>query len=234
MISPLEHAPKPDVALNVSVAYREGVLADMLGTDYEFALSSGLLDWFDIDENTGEDALEHILGGSVRTSEGGGLMPGGFHHEPSAIDNKTYVDRGHIAGSNSQHRKNYRENRYEPYNALSVIRGYRKVEKSTMFPKEYDALTVMQTIVRAVDGRDTSKDIIADDGRICTVVKAALVDGQSKMDLRVVINPGNEKIVAAYPIKVKRNVLGLGHRAISYHDQGAKDQVKINDYLGLS
>ena len=44
---------------------RDAALHELLGVDYEFAHSSGLINQFYFDPKTGQDGLMHVLGGRI-------------------------------------------------------------------------------------------------------------------------------------------------------------------------
>jgi hypothetical protein len=202
--------------------YRDTILQDLLGTDYEHAKETGLIDAFYYNEDTGEDALLHVLSGDIVMGENGANIPQGFHHEPSARDKRTFVDREHLQGANNAHRRLYREFPYEPYPAQVIIDGFAKRSlqlkddgqteivpaKSGMFPKEYDALAVMKTIVEARDSRDKEKDVIDLDDKVkLAQASAVLLDGETTMKLRLVLDGATEKVITAFPLNSKRSGL---------------------------
>lgn len=225
---PQEAARRPQLT-------REENLRRLLPYDYDYAEDSGLIDMFYYDENTGEDGLIHTLAGEVVTGEGGGFVGEGFHHEdsggivwPTVIDKHgvrpmTRVDRSHLETANSEERAKYREFPFEPHLARVVIgdlvkRSVRLDPKSgeyittpaknAMYPKEYDALAVMQAVRMARESRDPSTDIMVKSpkGRdlIMSRGKALLLDGESTMDIKLMLDPSTEKVISAYPITKKR------------------------------
>lgn len=208
------------VQTEVRTTERDSILQNLLGTDYEFARDSGLIDAFYVNPETGADGLLHMLSGSVTTGPNGAQIPGGFHHEPSAINKDTFVDHNYLQALNSNSRRNYRQFPYEQYEAPSVvINGLQKLtlrttedgEKqlvpshSNMFPKEYDALTIIRTTVRARDTRDTSKDKL-DTGinRIVSEGSAVMLDGKTRMKMRLILEADSQKIITAFPLRNKR------------------------------
>ncbi len=67
-----------------------------------------------------------------------------------------------------------------------------------MFPKEYDALAVVKTIVGARDTRDKAKDTLLPDGSVATEGHWTMIDDQTMM--RVGLNLDREgKILGASP-----------------------------------
>lgn len=165
------------------IASREQTLRALLGTDYDYAHESGLIDMFYYDPETGQDGLVHILGGETMVSDDGKPTYGGFHHEPSGAivwpktDEEghpvTRVDRDHLEGAKSSTRSEFVEWPFEPYKAKVAINGIAKMGvgkdkktgevipravHNTMYPKEYDAIAVMQALRIAVETRDTSQD----------------------------------------------------------------------------
>ncbi|MES2971742.1 MAG: hypothetical protein V4702_05470 [Patescibacteria group bacterium] len=188
------------------------------------AHETGLVDAFFYDETSGEDGLLHVLSGEMVAGPDGASLPMGFHHEPSAIDSRTFVDRQHLEleVSSSDHRRRYREFPYEPYPAHVVIEGLRKVRvataddgtkeiapaKSHMFPKEYDPLAVMKTVVAARDNRDTSTDVLDPENQVIVARGSAIVlDGQTKMDIGLILEPASGKIRSAFPANRKESGL---------------------------
>lgn len=220
-IQSLESSPQP---VDVYVE-RERALKDLLDPhapgetlmhfpNYEYAVDSGLVDIFDFDPETGEDALRHLLEGDVIEHQNGAREVSGFHHEPSARRQQTYVDREILEDKNPRYRRDFREYPFSPYNAHVVVDGYRKsslrrnedgslkevTEKSSMFPKEYDALAVMQAIRIARDTRNMSNDKEGAGGVIVTEGMTPLLDGQNTMRLRLILDKDTQKIISAFPM----------------------------------
>ena len=203
--------------------HRDVVLHDLLDTDYEFARDSGLLDKFYLDPKTKQDALLHILTGDIETSDTGGIIPGGFHHEPSARDGLTYVERDHIEHRSKADARDFIEVPYNPYAAQIIIEGFRKTRHTKdgitgeltphpvnngMFPREYDALTVMQTISQALETRDTTKD--KQSGKyIITEGRATLLDGETTMKLRLCLDEETGKVISAFPASLTKSKMRL-------------------------
>lgn len=214
---------------------REGVLRDLLPTDFDYAQEAGLIDRFYYDANTGEDGLLHTLAGNLRTAADGSFVAEGFHHEPSAeivwpsvmaasgeSQPVTRVDRKHLEDADSETRREFKEFPLEPYRAQVAIDGLAKYAihrnketgeaklaraKNSMFPKEYDALAVMQAIRIAQDTRDPSQDIPSKnvEGRDVLVAdgSAPLMDGTSQMPIRMILDAETGKVMSAIP-KTKR------------------------------
>jgi hypothetical protein len=224
---------------------REALLQQMLGTDYDYAKQSGLIDVFDYDPATNQDGLLHILTGDMEETAGGVPIPSGFHHEPSAQAGgsvvsgevpSAQVDRSHLEDANSEHRKKYRERPAEPYLAQVAIGGQPKMEfvknaegtmqavraKSAMYPQEYDALAVMQSVRQA---RDTSEGLngrVSVNARGETVIitngTAKMIDGVTDMPIRLVLNPKNMRVKSAYPIvKGKTGLMNLTEDQMMAH-----------------
>lgn len=233
--------------LNVYSANRDAALQNLLGTDYEFAHTSGLINMFYYDPTTGSDGLMHVLGGEYIVGKDGARIPMGFHHEPSGeiawdynpakgLENpethRTYVDRSHLEGANKAVRREFVEAPFAPYHAHVRIDGLKKqtvgrgahegentlVEVNNgMFPKEYDALAVMQTIRNALNNRDTTDDKIdLEDGLIITKGIAPMLDGVTPMNLRLVLDAESGKVKSAYPL-VKRKPMQLLQEEIHHH-----------------
>ncbi len=220
---------------NYGVPDREAMLRDLLSVDYDQAVQEGLIDMFQVDAATGNDGLLHTLTGGVVTTTHGGIVPEGFHHEPSAkavwphVTNGsgskpvTYVDRSHLESANSSERAKYREFPFEPYQGQVVIGGLKKYSvhknaetgeaklapaKNTMFPKEYDEYMVLRSVKEAYDNRDrenefTSKDV---DGHDVIVAQgdSIMMDGKSKMPIRLVLDAQTGKIRTAIPITKRK------------------------------
>lgn len=209
---------------------RDTAAHQLLGLDYEYAVENGLIDMFYLDAKTGDDGFRHVLGGVETYDSNEGVIPMGFHHEPSSSNpSQTFVDRDHLAGANSQKRKEYREYRFEPYLAQTVIGNYEKKSKSTMFPKEYDALATLFAIKQA---RDSFEQINEKDGFMVGIGHATMLDGRSQMDIRMVLESASGKVVTAYPRTVK-NRMSLGKHAVHGIEEGSKDKDKMDEFLGL-
>lgn len=213
------------------IQHHDTVLRDLLGTDYEFAHDSGLTDMFYLNPETGEDALTHILTGDVLTGDDGALLPGGYHHEPSSRDGSTFVDREHLARRNSRESRDFREVPYNPYAAHIVVEGFRKTANTRnaetneltarpinngMFPKEYDALTVMQTIRQAVESRDPSKDR-RNDTLLVNESEVTLLDGQTTMRVKFWLDIETGKVVTAFPTNMSKSRMKLSKDEIHQH-----------------
>lgn len=230
-----DSSPRPHISPEgmVALQHREDVMKQLLGTDYEFAVENGLLDQFYFDPETGEDGLLHTLTGDVVEHSEKGILPGGFHHEPSAQDDLTYVDRDHLEHKSSRNTREFREWPYNPYAAHVVIGGFRKVRvkensetgarevhdaNNSMFPKEYDALTVLQAVKLASENIDHSKD--RDAGNlIITEGLAPRIDGGT-MKVRLWIEKKTGKIASAFP------PTSTGRK------QFTRDEIR--EYLGLT
>jgi hypothetical protein len=89
-----------------------------------------------------------------------------------------------------------------------------------MFPKEYDALTVMQAVRIARQGRDRRNDRLAENGNIISGGYAPMIDGKSVMQVRLVMDPESEKIVAAWPLVKFRGIMKLSELALQKIEQG--------------
>lgn len=230
-----EDQAQPEIQAFAPGASREIVLRKLLPYDYDYARDNGLIDMFYYNQQTGEDGLLHTLSGSIRPGEEGAFIAEGFHHEPSAeaawprvIDDRgvrptTRVDRAHLESAPSNERAKYREFPLEPYQARVAVNGLVKVAlhkdpetgktkfavaKNSMFPKEYDALAVMQTISQAYQNREAESDYAAQDahGRDVIVTKgsALLMDGESRMSVSMVLDRETGKIVSAMPLTKRK------------------------------
>lgn len=227
--------------IQIVSGHRDTALHELLGTDYDFADESGLLNLFYFNPGTGEDGLMHVLGGEYLVGEDGTKRsPRGFHHEPSAeaawahdASGKrmekvtTYVDRSHLERKNPQKRKEFVELPYEPYHARVVIDGLRKITtnrgknvetNNSMFPKQYDALAVMQTIRIALSTRDTSKDKIDEKNAVVqTEGVAPMLDGKSTMRIRLILDMHSGKVMSAYPVASKQETMNLSRELTKEH-----------------
>jgi hypothetical protein len=226
---------------------RDDVLRELLPYDYDYALDSGLVDMFAYNPRTAEDGLLHVLTGESRATKGGVVVVG-FHHEPSApavwpmvkvkgkIRSTTRVDRGRVQRLPSKERHEYREFPFEPYAAYVVIDGLRKKRlaknengnqqvvdvRSSMFPKEYDALAVMQAIRIARDSRKVSQDcnVANSDGRnvINAVGAAPLIDGVSPMKIRMILDAKDKRVITAFPLLPEQpGIMRLTPQSADYH-----------------
>jgi hypothetical protein len=202
--------------------------------NYEYALESGLVDLFYYDQESGEDGLVHVLSGVVRHGPNGAMAPEGFHHEPSAPygstePDKTKVDRTHLEGLRSDKRRFYQEYPFEPYMAHVDIGGARKVSaqvddktgqtiivetKNNMFPKEYDALAVLQAIRLAWENQDEASKKVQPNGKVVVIGYAPMIDGESLMKIRLVLDPVTHKIKSAYPTVKLSGVMRLSEQAV--------------------
>jgi hypothetical protein len=232
-------APPPMEALptHVDAPDRENVLHELLPYDYDYAKESGLIDMFDYDPATGDDGLLHTLAGNTETGPNGAVLPHGFHHEESGrvvwgmvrdqAGNErpvTRVERGHLETANNATRRRYAERLAEPYMGHVAIGDRKKMAvrrnpdtgevsfeatPSAMYPKEYDALAVMQAVRQAYENRDRAFDRETVDHRGDRILinegQAVLIDDKSTMTIRLVINPKNMKIKSAFPSGLKRS-----------------------------
>lgn len=203
----------PETVIDL-ISQREAWLHSILGTDYEHAVDLKLIEQFDYHPENSQDALKHVLAGDVFDGGNGRVLASGFHHEPSAQDG-TYVDRAHLKaeGVTSKSRQKYAEKPFEPYRAKTTILGSEKnrlvaspdgilqvaPEQSSMFPKEYDALAVIKTIVGARDARDKTKDVLQPNGTIAAEGYWTMVDDHTMMRLNIILDPQNERIITAMP-----------------------------------
>ncbi len=218
--------PKPieDIAKTegkvIEEKLRDEKLRALLGTDYEFAKQQGLIDMFKYDPNSGQDGLMHLLTGNLTTSPDGGEIAEGFHHLASAQilqaaeigAHDTYTEPVDTTNASSEHKKYYRRFPYEPYRTPVVISGKPKMgmtrdktgvkrADNSMFPDEYDPLTILRTIQMARDNRDTEQDNLVErpDGwLIVNTSKVPMLDGEHELKIRLVMDD-QEKIITAIP-----------------------------------
>lgn len=234
-LNPVEAYMPPDVASQE--AAREQTLQALMPNSYDlaYAKDAGLVDMFYFDPQTGEDGLVHTLAGSIRQGTDGSFIAEGFHHEPSgaavwpevATESgplpSTRVDRTHLDDLPSKKRAGFKEHPLEPYNAKVIVNGLGKhairadaetgeitvaAAKNTMYPKEYDAMAVLQAIKAAYGNRDRQQDQAIEDGdgrrKIVSEGEAILLDGKSTMKIRLVLDADTEKIITAIPIAPQR------------------------------
>jgi hypothetical protein len=226
-----------------STPERDGHLQELLGVDYDYAQESGLVDMFDYRPEEGIDGLMHTLAGDVET--------GGFHHEPSGEVLGTVtlpggqevpareVDRTHLEGANSAHSRWYAERPAEPYLAKIALDGRPKMQitkapdgtehlmhtRNAMYPKEYDALGVMQAVKQAVNSVDESKSRESVDSYGEPVIvaqgEATLIDGTSKMPVRLILNGETKRVKAAFPmVSGKKGIMNLDQEQMLAHATG--------------
>ncbi len=233
MLQPELQSVVPQISpeqLAENTANREANVKELLGMDYDYARESGLVDMFYYDPVTGEDGLTHTLGGNLRTKANGMVEPLGFHHEPSGemmwphttdsvtgeAQPSTRVQRGHLESLNNKERARFKEHPLEPYRAQVAIGGLTKYApyrengetvyapaRSSMFPKEYDVLPVLQSIRTAMnDPERTVEPSVNDEGTPVTVVQgnAKLIDGKTDMPVRMVLDAETGKIRTAIPM----------------------------------
>lgn len=214
-----------DITLQGISQERELVLRRLLDgesnaylANYESAKNLGLIDMFFYDPDTGEDGLVHTLSGDMVTTGEGAEIPVGFHHERSGAfgprSRPSTVDRESLKGLNSYELSDYKENPYEPYAARVNVVGYAKLSRdrkdpqkvqrthNSMFPLEYDNLTVLRAIGVAWENRDRTLDHVENNGLVRGYGFAPMIDGKNLMKITLLMKPGTEKIVSAYPSKV--------------------------------
>lgn len=205
---------------------RKDALKVLFPYDYPYVCESGILDDFFYDPKTGEDAIIHILAGNrVETAEGS-ILVGGFHHEESgrllseaAIMGTgiTRVDTSHLDGADSAKRRKYRRFPGEPYQAQVFIHGLKKIQHkgtanepdlepavNTMFPEDYDGLTVIQMVRFAYHNRkvDNDKDAVTATGQRVLINQAdvLMIDGKTSYTIRLVMDADTKKIKIAHPL----------------------------------
>lgn len=230
-VAPQEALQPLTAADRLFMQHHDMVTQDLLGVDYDYARDSGLIDRFYLNPETGEDGLLHILSGDILTNEAGAILPGGFHHEPSSRDNSTRVEREHLEHKGSRDSRDYREIPYNPYAAHIVIEGFRKTRtqldaksgevttlpaNNGMYPKEYDALAVLQTVRKAVDERDVANDVVHEN-TITNDTTVTLLDGQTPMKLRLLLDRATGKVLTAYPGSMSKKKMTLTRDEIKQH-----------------
>jgi hypothetical protein len=210
----------------------DGPSGNRLG-NYDSALRLGLIDLFYYDPQTGQDGLVHTLSGEIISGDDGAQIPEGFHHEPSGSfgphNIPSTVNRAHLDELNARKRANYQEHPFEPYQAKVHVAGSRKLTRQVdtdtnqeeikdarnfMFPKEYDSLVVLQAVRIALENRDRGRDRIADNGKIIGEGFAPMIDDKSLMQIRLILDPQSEKVIAAYPMVKFRGIMNLSEIAL--------------------
>jgi len=245
-VPPAAAPSSPEAA--AALQERDAKLHQLLGLEYDYAQSAGLVDMFDYNPQTGEDGLIHTLAGDIDTGEDGTVaIPGGFHHEESGQlwgtitsgsseeRQVTRVDRSHLEDAPSSHRRHYRERPGEPYLAQVAIGDRPKMTvaatgegtklqpvKNAMYPQEYDALAVMQAVRSAYETQDPAATRPGVDHRgqsvIVTKGEATLIDGVSKMLIRLIINPENGRVKSAIPlVSGKNGIMDLSEAQMMEH-----------------
>jgi hypothetical protein len=210
---------------------RTKVLRELLGVDYGYALDDGLIDMYHYNPVTGHDGLIHTLAGDYRP---GTTLPSGFHHAPSGEVTWPHVvnkrGRSHPVTRTLDAPRIYP---MEPYKSTVAIGGLRKkimtrdpatgelsITENTqdMFPNEYDALAVLQSIrIAKQRARRLSNKNARDPSTIKLEGKAPLIDGKSTMTIRMVIEPSSGGIVTAYPRTKGRPIMKLTNKQMWAH-----------------
>jgi hypothetical protein len=143
-------------------------------------------------------------------------------HEDGSTKPVTYADVRYAAGLTGKEAKAFRQYPLEPYAAAVAVNGLAKYAaikgganntseevhikraKSSMFPKEYDALAVMQTVRIAMENRNSEADKEVTDihGRqvVLSEGTAPLLDGKTPMRVRLILEPGTDKVRGAFPL----------------------------------
>lgn len=219
------------------MSLRDQKLQELLGTDYEFAQDEGLIDIFRYDPETGEDGLMHLLAGNVEASPEGKLIAMGYHHGPSPA----ILQAAGLGGGDTRvldidttpmgwkERRNYQRDPYEAYRAPVEIAGLPKLTVSrngselkpvdnSMYPDEYDPLTVLRIVKFAHDNRDVSQDTIVERPggfRIVNNATAPMLDGEHQMKIRLVMDESG-KIITAIPNQ-RTNIMKLTRTDVKQH-----------------
>lgn len=237
--------PQPRTAENITPR-REAALRRLLDSpygddismgNYEYARDSGLIDLFAYDPDRHLDGLQHTLSGVVVPGVDGSHTSEGFHHEPSGFygevdPDSTRVDLEHLELLNSKSKAEFKRAPFEPYKAKTFINGEKKITpqineetgatemveaKNGMFPEEYDALAVMQAIRIALETRDKSKDVRVGNTKVVGEGYAPMIDGESLMKIRLVLDSKDLKVRSAFPIVKVGGIMKLSEAAIKKH-----------------
>jgi hypothetical protein len=198
-----------------SLAERDEVARNLLGTDYQYAKDQGLIDMFYVDPITGSDGFKHVFLGDVYHTENGEKIVSGFHHAESSTDPSTYL-RHELAATEAKNPNKYIKRPFEPYqgygpvihgvekisteleiitNALKVIKG-----TSNMFPSEYDCLAVLIAIKHATDDPEAKITEARNPNFFRQEGGALMVDNKTKMRIQIVRQKDTGKIVSAFPV----------------------------------
>ncbi len=207
--------------------------------NYEHAVEDGLLDAFYYDPETGDDAIVHILQGDIRQRNGAQEIAG-FHHEASSRSDDTHAETD-LGAVRSNKRAEFIRRPFEPYSVNQVaIRGFAKVvlsrdkvtgkvtqenSKSSMFPEEYDALSVLKTIHSAREealgwAADNPDEEVFKDGRDNTLVGigyATMLDGKTMLPIRLILDKKTQKIKTAIPMTKRGGRMNLTSGQINRH-----------------
>lgn len=202
--------------------------------------------------------LHTLTGNIVTSMQGGIVAEGFHHEPSAEIlwphtateegaEPITYVDRTHLEGASSSERAKYREFPFEPYQGQVVIGGLKKYSvhknaetgesklapaKNTMFPRGYDEFMVLRSVKEAYDNRDrenefASKDVDGNDV-IVSQGESIMMDGRSKMPIRLVLDTKTNKIRTAHPVtKRKPGIMKLTSEeaeALIFGDMIKKDK----------
>jgi hypothetical protein len=86
-----------------------------------------------------------------------------------------------------------------------------------MYPKEYDGLAVLQGVRIAYDTRDRAQDKVSEqNGLIVATGSVPMVDNVTPMNIRMLLDPGSEKIISAFPLAKTGSVMRLGEEALQH------------------
>jgi hypothetical protein len=244
---PVLTSPQLTAEIPTGVDERESTLRRLLDGpyetqnygNYEYARDSGLIDMFYYDPATGQDGLVHVLSGNiVRDDEA--TTAEGYHHEPSGAfapltQPASYVDRSHIETLNAKGRAEFTRRPFEPYKAKALVAGIMKtsvqvndktgakelvVAKSGMFPQEYDALGVMQAVRIALSNRTVTQGSKSP-GIIVAEGTAPMIDGETPMNIRLVLDEKTDKVLSAWPLIKKAGAMKLEPSDVQRYVYGA-------------
>jgi len=131
----------------------------------------------------------------------------------------TRVDREHLIGANSRAKAEFKELPFEPYKAKVIINNQKKLSieknpetgteqvvetKNLMYPKEYDPMAVLQAIRIASENLESpdlelTLDQHGNHAEVC-VGSVPMLDGETRMRIRLVRDPRTHKIRTAIPL----------------------------------
>lgn len=173
----------------------------LLGSDYEQAARTGLLDLFE------NGSIPHILSGQIKQTGHRSTVVSGFHHLPSA---RAYTgeiwpdpDDDPAKGDDTK-----------PYTTLVAIEGHLKQTLrrnpndrqtrqiptfNTMFPRALTALEVLELIRLAYFSRDRASEQLQAPNIVISTGIAPETKHSSAMVIKIIWNLLSEKIITAIP-----------------------------------
>lgn len=212
------------------IASREELLHDLLSpADYAHVKETGLDKLFQLDPETGRDALRHIFKGELI---GERRTPSGHHHrdQTEKANPLTSIDEVVDRAGNPIPRP-----LMEPYRAFVTVDGQEKARNlfnkatgkmesvrgmNSMWPDEYDPYMIMNTIKRVVENSDEKQDVIQKKGDkwyYNLIGKVPLIDGTSEMAVKVHLDFDTMTVITAYPLPNQTDNLNLTPEQADHH-----------------